>query len=53
MGASFLKRPPPGSKRAKKELLSKDASLSGSTAASTAVMQRIEDSHNRIGAVFG
>jgi hypothetical protein len=46
MGAS-LKRPP-GSKKAKKELLLRDTSLSGSTEASTAVMGRIADSHNRI-----
>jgi hypothetical protein len=50
IGAS-LKRPP-GFKRAKKELLLKDTSLSGSTAATTAVMQRIAESHNRIAAVF-
>jgi hypothetical protein len=50
MGAS-LKRPP-GSKKAKKELLLRDSSLSGSTAASTAVMGRIADSHNRIAVIF-
>jgi hypothetical protein len=50
MGAS-LKRLP-GSKQAKKELLLRDTSLSGSTAAGAVVMGRIADSHNRIAAVF-
>ncbi len=50
LGAS-LKRPP-GSKKAKKGLLFRDTILSGSTVASTAVMQRIAESHNRIAAVF-
>jgi hypothetical protein len=50
MGDS-LKRPL-GSKKAKMELLLRDTSLSGSTAAGAVVMGRIADSHNRIGAVF-
>jgi hypothetical protein len=49
MGAS-LKRPP-GSKKAKKELLLRDTSLSGSTQL-VQQMGRIADSHNRIAAVF-
>jgi hypothetical protein len=39
-------------KKAKKELLLRDTSFSGTTAAGTVVMGRIADSHNRIAAVF-
>jgi hypothetical protein len=45
MGASL--KQPPGSKKAKKELLLKDTSLSASTA-NSAAMDRIAQSHNSI-----
>jgi hypothetical protein len=45
MGASL--KPPPGSKKAKKELLFRDSSLSGSTVASVA-METMAESHSAL-----
>jgi hypothetical protein len=49
MGVSF--KQPPGSKRAKKELLLRDTSLYGSNANSEA-MERMADSHRSIAVTF-